>query len=227
MNNKNMIFDFDGTLADSKQCSVLATQQAFREFSLIEPSAKLIEYYMGIPIEVSFKEMSNIEFTDESFEKLLVTFRRFYKELENDTLTTFPNIPEVLNSLMQGGKQLFVVSSKKSDVLLRNLQTLKIDTYFKDLIGSDKVSHYKPHPEGILKLINLYQLNPDETVMIGDTIFDLQMARAAGVHSCGVTWGSHSKEKLQEEKSTFLVDEVSNWLCLEDHHHEYGRKNNA
>lgn len=51
--------------------------------------------------------------------------------------------------------------------------------------------------------------------MVGDTIFDLQMAKAAGVHSCGVTWGSHPKEKLQEEKPTFLFDEVQQLAKLE------------
>lgn len=214
MNIKNLIFEFDGTLADSKQCSVLATQQAFRKY-LKKPSERMIEYYMGIPIEVSFKEMAETELTDDSFEELLVIFRQAYKELENETLSTFLNIPEVLARLVQEGKKLFVVSSKKSDVLLRNLQTLKIDTYFNNIIGSDKVSNYKPHPEGILKLVDVYQLNLDETVMIGDTIFDLQMAKAAGALSCGVTWGSHSKERLQEENSTFLVDEVKQIAMLD------------
>ncbi|WP_146551675.1 HAD family hydrolase [Rummeliibacillus sp. SL167] len=216
MQIKNLIFDFDGTLADSRQCSVLATQQAFIEFGLKKPSEKQIEYYMGVPIEVSFKKMATTGFTDESFEKLLTIFRQAYKNLENKTLSTFPNIPNVLESIASSGKQLFVVSSKKSDVLLRNLQTLNINTYFKDIIGSDKVTHYKPHPEGILKLMDFYQLNADETVMIGDTIFDLQMAKSANVFSCGVTWGSHSKEALQEERSTFLVDEVNQLAMLEE-----------
>lgn len=219
MNNKNVIFDFDGTLADSKQCSVLATQQAFSEFGLVEPSPELIEHYMGIPIEVSFKEMAEIEFTEESFQELLINFRKAYKEHENDALSVFPYIPKVLERLVEEGKQLYVVSSKKSDVLLRNLQTLKIDTYFKDIIGSDKVSHYKPHPAGILKIMELYELNNEETVMIGDAIFDLQMAKAAGVNSCGVTWGSHGKEKLQEENPTFLVDDVKQLLELEMHYY--------
>lgn len=211
---KHYIFDFDGTLVDSKRCSVLATRQAFRELGLTEPSEEQIEHYMGIPIEVSFKEMADIEFTDAPFEKLLVTFRKAYKELENETLTVFTGIPEVLQKLVQQEKQLFVVSSKKSEVLLRNLQTLQIDTYFKDIIGSDKVTHYKPHPAGILKLIELYNLNPEEMIMIGDAIFDLQMAKAAGVQSCGVTWGSHSKEKLQKEHPTFLIDEVKQLASL-------------
>jgi len=215
MHIKNIIFDFDGTLADSKQCSVLATQQAFVQLGLQKPSEKVIEYYMGVPIEVSFKEIADIDLQDTMFENLLISFRQAYKELENDTLSVFPNIPEVLQSLIQQGKQLFVVSSKKSDVLLRNLQTLDIDKYFKDIIGSDKVSNYKPHPEGILKLVELYSLKPAETIMIGDATFDLQMAKASGTHSCGVTWGSHQKEKLQEEKPTFLVDEVQQLDKLE------------
>lgn len=215
MHIKNIIFDFDGTLADSKQCSVLATQQAFVQLGLQKPSEKVIEYYMGVPIEVSFKEIANIELQDTMFENLLTSFRQAYKELENDTLSVFPNIPEVLQSLIQQGKQLFVVSSKKSDVLLRNLQTLDIDKYFKGIIGSDKVTNYKPHPEGILKLVELYSLKPSETIMIGDATFDLQMAKAAGIHSCGVTWGSHQKDKLQEEKPTFLVDEVQRLDKLE------------
>ncbi|MBE1556741.1 HAD family hydrolase [Sporosarcina limicola] len=55
------------------------------------------------------------------------------------------------------------------------------------------MAHYKPHPDGILKLVELYSLDKAETVMIGDAIFDLQMAKAADVASCGVTWGSHGE----------------------------------
>ena len=51
---KNLIFDFDGTIADSKECSIVATQKSFKERGLEEPTVNLIEYYMGIPIEKSF-----------------------------------------------------------------------------------------------------------------------------------------------------------------------------
>lgn len=210
----NYIFDFDGTLADTKLCSVIATQEAFKEFGLSVPSSRQIEHFMGIPIEVSFKEMTDYVFTDESFNKLLQIFRKHYKANEIKTITVFPDIPELLQKLKSLGKQLFVVSSKKSDVLLRNLQKLNIDNYFKDIIGSDKVTYYKPHPEGILRIVDLYNLDKKETIMIGDAIFDLQMAKSAKVASCGVTWGSHKKEKLLEEGPTFIIDEVKQLLLL-------------
>ena len=52
--------------------------------------------------------------------------------------------------------------------------------------------------------------------MIGDAVFDLQMAKSANVASCGVTWGSHKREKLLEEEPTFLIDEVNQLLQLEN-----------
>lgn len=181
MNNvriNNYIFDFDGTLADSKECSVLATKEAFKTFGLSIPSDHTIEYYMGIPIEKSFREMANKTLKDNEFEKLLDIFRGKYKDFENDTLCTFEDIPEVL-----------AVSSKKSDVLFRNLQSLNINQYFTEAIGSDKVENYKPHPDGIRKILSQYNLEQDETIYIGDAIFDIQMAANAKVSSCAVTWG--------------------------------------
>ena len=57
---KNIIFDFDGTIADSKKCSLIATKKAFSDYGLEEPSDSQIEYYMGIPIEKSFDLMSSV-----------------------------------------------------------------------------------------------------------------------------------------------------------------------
>ncbi|RFA34769.1 hypothetical protein CAI16_10315 [Virgibacillus dokdonensis] len=208
LNYKNIIFDFDGTLADSKQCSVLATQNAFKALRLHIPSADTIEHYMGIPIETSFKKMADRELLKDEYKLLLQTFREQYKQLESDLLTVFKNIPEVLHKMVLEEKLLFVLSSKKTDVLKRNLQSLNIDTYFHDIIGSDKVSHYKPHPDGILNIVEQYHLKKEETVMVGDAIYDLQMAKAAAISSCGVTWGSHKREQLTEEKPDHLIDEV-------------------
>lgn len=212
---KAIIFDFDGTLADSGECGLLATQKAFKECNLPIPTKKEIDYYMGIPIEQSFHEMTNHTLDDVQFTKLIQLFRQAYKTLEEQTITAFPHVDEVLDALHEQGLLLFVVSSKKTEVLYRNLRKLQLEHFFTDWIGSDQVEHYKPHPEGILKILELYTLKPEETIMIGDAIFDLQMAKAANVHSCGVTWGSHPKEKLQEENPTFLVDEVYQLAELE------------
>lgn len=206
---KAIIFDFDGTLADSGQCGLLATQQAFKDMGLAIPSKETIDYYMGIPIEQSFHEMSNHSLSEEQFSLLLQRFRQAYKQLEEKTLTAFPQIDEILRKLQQQGFSLFVLSSKKTDVLYRNLQKLQLDAYFKDWYGSDKVDHYKPHPDGIYKIAECYLLDMSNCIMIGDATFDIQMGKAAGCQTVAVNWGSHSKEQLLNEQPTYFAHEVN------------------
>lgn len=205
---KNLIFDFDGTIADSKECSIVATQKSFKERGLEEPTVNLIEYYMGIPIEKSFSLMSSVDLDDHQLEALIKTFRQNYKEVESSYLKLYKHMTEQLQSLSKD-KQLFVVSSKKTDVLIRNLEILDIDHLFTEVIGSDKVNHYKPSPDGINYILNKYQLENEETIYIGDALFDMQMANSAKVASCAVTWGTHSIEELKSENPTYIIHEVT------------------
>lgn len=205
---KNLIFDFDGTIVDSKECSIVATQKSFKERGLEEPTVNLIEYYMGIPIEKSFSLMSSVDLDDHQLEALIKTFRQNYKEVESSYLKLYKHMTEQLQSLSKD-KQLFVVSSKKTDVLIRNLEILDIDHLFTEVIGSDKVNHYKPSPDGINYILNKYQLENEETFYIGDAIFDMQMANSAKVASCAVTWGTHSIEELKSENPTYIIHEVT------------------
>lgn len=209
-----IIFDFDGTLADSGECGFLATQTAFKESNLPIPSKEKVNYYMGIPIEQSFHEMTDHSLDEKQFAELLQRFRHAYKIFEEQTITAFLHIDEVLNSFCKEGLLLFVVSSKKTDVLHRNLQKLKLDHYFTDWIGSDQVDQYKPHPDGILKIVERYSLNVSDCAMIGDAIFDIQMGKAAGCKTVAVGWGSHSKEQLLKEEPNFFAYEVKDLLHL-------------
>ena len=145
---KNIIFDFDGTIADSKKCSLIATKKAFSDYGLEEPSDSQIEYYMGIPIEKSFDLMSSVELNEKEHNELISLFRKNYKETESTYLEMYDHMLTQLEALHQKAK-LFVVSSKKTDVLKRNLKILKIEHLFLEVIGSDKVKEYKPSPDVI------------------------------------------------------------------------------
>ncbi|MCJ1662811.1 HAD family hydrolase [Staphylococcus sp. NRL 18/288] len=207
MKYENYIFDFDGTLGDSKECSIVAKQQAFKTFGLNIPTEQDITYYMGIPIEVSFLKMSQRTLSEQEVEQLLTLFRQKYKVYETDYLKPFEYISEVIRLLSEANKKLFVVSSKKTEVLIRNLESIGLYQYITEAIGSDKVKAYKPNPDGILSILNKYNLRPDKAVYIGDAIFDIQMAKAARIDSIAVTWGSHSKEALSNEQPNYVIEE--------------------
>ena len=197
-----VLFDLDGTLLDSKECSVKATKAAFKEMGLKVPS----EDYMGIPIEESFFKMSEQPLDQETAAELIRIFRAYYQTYEESTLKVFPEIPHVLEILNKRKVPCFVVSSKKTAVVKRNLAAQDLVAFFEEIIGSDAVTHYKPHPEGINKVVAHYQFDPTKTIMVGDAIFDIQMGKAAGVKTIAVTWGSHDPKKLSEENPDALVD---------------------
>ncbi|WEL46805.1 HAD family hydrolase [Enterococcus casseliflavus] len=201
-----VLFDLDGTLLDSKECSVKATKAAFKEMGLKVPSEVVIEHYMGIPIEESFFKMSEQPLDQETATELIRIFRAYYQTYEESTLKVFPEIPHVLEILNKRKVPCFVVSSKKTAVVKRNLAAQDLVAFFEEIIGSDAVTHYKPHPEGINKVVAHYQFDPTKTIMIGDAIFDIQMGKAAGVKTIAVTWRSHDPKKLSEENPDALVD---------------------
>lgn len=207
------IFDFDGTLADSRECGLIATREAFFNLDLTVPSDETITYYMGIPIEQSFQEMALEPLNETDFDELLTLFRILYKEYEGQYVKLFDGIPEVLAQLSEID-DCFVASSKHSRVLLRNLDTLGIRPFFKDVVSADMVTYYKPHPESIFVLQERHQFPLHRAVMIGDATFDLQMGKSAGIRTCAVTWGSHDRASLLAEEPTYMMHEVKDLLAL-------------
>ena len=114
--------------------------------------------------------------------------------------------------LVEDGKRLFVVSSKNSVSLNRNLENLGIADLFTDTIGSDQVENYKPAPDGINILANRHDLDKAKTVMIGDAKYDLQMGKAAEVKTCGCAWDTYDIELLKKEEPDYLLEKVEKLL---------------
>ena len=209
---QNYLFDFDGTLADTAAVTVAAFNQAFQAMGQPEPDPNVVKDYMGVPIEVSFPEMMPT-LTDAQLEEAYDYFRTAYKDYEHKT-TLFDGIKEVLDTLHSEGKYLAIVSSKVTPSLKRLLDFLEIADDFKDVVGSDQVTHYKPAPDGINLLISRNQLQAAETVMIGDARYDLQMGKNAGVKTCGCTWGAYNVQSLKDEEPTYLLNSPKDLLTL-------------
>ena len=214
---QNFLFDFDGTIADSGDAATLATQACFKDFDLEVPTAETVRYYMGVPIEIFIPELVEKQgkhYSAEQFEAMYDSFRRHYGEIEQETTTLFSQMKDTLTALKDAGKKLFIVSSKASTSLKRNLKTLGIADLFDDLIGSDQVEHYKPAPDGVLMVIEKYHLDKNESVMIGDAKYDLQMGKAAGVKTCGCLWDTFDAQLLKAENPDFLLEKPAELLNI-------------
>lgn len=204
-----ILFDFDGTLVDSSFCSVIATQKAFEKMALTAPSPSEITDKMGIPIEKSFQDLGAARLSDDEFHHLLCLFRELYRENGDSHITVFSGVVDLLEELKNSGKKIAIITSKKTEVAARNAASHHLTQYVDLIVGSDKVSHYKPHPEGIFKAMHYFGAKTEKSsrfIMVGDAVTDIAMGKAANVSTCAVTWGAHSMEKLASANPDYITD---------------------
>lgn len=211
---QNFLFDFDSTLADTRDVAVIATQRAFEVQGLTPPARDVVVSYMGVPIEVSFAKMAAVPLNSAALEDLYTVFRAQYQEAEKLGITLFDGMAATLAALNERGAQLFVVSSKHSVPLQRNLDQVGLGTTFKAISGSDTVDHYKPAPDGILALVDRFHLDPSESVMIGDAKYDMQMGKNAGVSTVAAMWGAADPASVKAEDPTYILAKPADLLTL-------------
>lgn len=211
-----VFFDFDGTLADSGECSVLATQAAFTASGLSVPEASTIRRVMGVPIEQSFRELGAAQFSNRDFAFLLQKFRSEYKRFESVTLKPYPGITELVAGLRSASIKLAIVSSKSTVTLARNCALLNLTALFDLLIGSDNVAHYKPDPEGVFKAMEFHSLaTASRVLVVGDSPLDIAMAKNAGAVSGAAMWGTSSPTSLVNSKPDITFnrpDEITKFV---------------
>lgn len=201
-------FDLDGTLLNSAQCSVITAQDTFKKFLDVDLPAEAIIERMGIPIEVSFRELSNGQINDDNWEDVATYFRAKYKDNSDLYTALYDGIEGFLDSLSKKTENLFIVTSKKSAAAENNLSKLGVSHFFKAVIGSDKVEKYKPDPDPIYQARKILPAPAALEIMIGDADTDIFMGKAAGVKTCAVTWGAHSKDRLEQAKPDYLIESV-------------------
>lgn len=209
---KITFFDFDGTLADTRQVVVAAVQDSFTQFGLTQPDSVIILGYIGVPPETSFPQMG-ADLPPEKLATLCQFFRQAYSQHASE-IELFAGISEVLGELQAQGKRLFIITSKTNTALRESAELLGILDYFEDVIGCDDVENYKPDPDGIELLVKRYDLEKAASVMIGDAIYDIQMGQAAGVATCGVKWGSQKWTQVQALNPTYQLTDPAEILKL-------------
>ncbi len=196
MQNNNydlIIFDWDGTLANSTQLIIDAIRKGSVDVGLPEPTQVAASGIIGL----GFREATYDLFGHISDEKLAELTGRYshYYGLGEDYIPLFDGVPEAIAHLTEKAVPLAVATGKGRRGLNKALANSGIAHHFIATRCVDECQS-KPHPEMILDLMDEVGASPERTLMIGDTSFDLQMAKNANVASLGVTYGAHPLERL-------------------------------
>jgi pyrophosphatase PpaX len=186
-----VLFDLDGTLIDTKELILSSFRYATREVLGKQVSDEAVLPLIGIPLIYQMRAVS-AEHADE----LMVVYREHNARVHDELVRYFEGMCEALEALTASGKRLAVVTSKRREPALRGLECFDLARYFEFLIGSDDTTKHKPEPEPLLFAVEKLGLEVDDCIYVGDSPFDMQAARAAGVVALAALWGIFPQEAL-------------------------------
>lgn len=193
---KLVIFDFDGTLVDSRPLILESHRIVFSEFRLPAPSPAHSLALVGKSLDVILAELAGptapiLEMV-KAYDLLLPTLRADPVFAERP----FDGVDDLLHELSRlADAVLGIATGHRSDTIAPALQTLRWTEFFQTIQAADTAPS-KPHPAMLLQALAATGVEAKDAIFIGDTTFDMQMAKAAQLRSIGVAWGHHGADRL-------------------------------
>ena len=193
---KLVIFDLDGTLIDSRTAIAVSLNAALTERGFAEVSHARGIALIGLPLVQMFPVLVDAPLDEAENQALCNAYRAAYGAQAQVHERVYDGIPGLLQALVRAGRTLAVATSKSTSGARRAARRHGLDRHLGTLLGVDAVANPKPAPDMVLRLMTDSGVGPEGTVVVGDTRFDMQMGRAAGVATIGVTWGAHPRAEL-------------------------------
>ena len=207
-----VIFDWDGTLMDSTgrivDCLCLAA--ADTRLPVLAPERARSIIGLGLPeaIRSLYPGIS-----PDDAETMRQHYARHFIAAEAVPSSLFPGVRELLDELAGSGVQMAVATGKSRRGLERVWQGSDLAGYFVASRCADE-SRSKPHPAMVHELLDELGVTADKALVVGDTSFDLEMARNAGVESVAVSWGAHPRDLLMQYSPRMVLDDIRGILPL-------------
>lgn len=203
-----VVFDMDGTLIDTHELITEHMSGTFTAHGLVPPTAAASRSVIGLSLPLAIGRLAgdaNAGLVDE----LVATYRSLYKAslaIASDREPLYPGARAALDRLKaEAGTVLGIATGKGLSGVNRILTQHGLSDHFSTLQTPDH-NPSKPHPGMLLRAMAETGMDAGDTVMIGDTVFDIELARAARTKSIGVTWGYHDPQELIAAGATAIVD---------------------
>ncbi|SHO81750.1 Phosphoglycolate phosphatase [hydrothermal vent metagenome] len=222
-NKKLLIFDLDGTLIDSVPDLANAINFTLKKLNRDSFDEDIIRKWVGNGAITLVKRAlsGSVDIVDnldnELFQKAINIFLENYaNNLCNDT-KIYPNVKSSLEELKKRGYILTIVTNKPYKFIKPILESLDIEYLFEYYIGADTLDVKKPHPKPLLYVCNKFNIDIDNSVMIGDSKNDILAGISANIDTIGVTYGYNYNENISYYNPTIVVDNFEEiLLSLED-----------
>ena len=199
------LFDLDGTLNDSVPLIIRSSQLAYAELGL-ERSVAEIKKTIGVPLVQTGEEI----FGSGNGDIYRLTYQKCYRQVAPDyPLQAFPGILDMLDELRRQGAKIALVTSKRRQLTMENLETTGLLPRMDVVIDAQSTDKHKPDPEPALLALEQLGETAEQGAFIGDSVFDLGCGRNAGLKTVAVSWGAGLREELASFSPDFLCDTVA------------------
>jgi len=201
-----VLFDLDGTVVDSGPIILASMRHATRtvlgrDFS----DAELLANVGGPGLEAQMAAFAPAQTAE------LVRVYREHNEPLHDTLLGFDGVELTLETLRERGHRLGIVTAKRRSTVDLAFARLPLAHLFEVVVGGDETQRHKPDPEPLQLALARLEADPGEAAYVGDSPYDMQAARAAGLYAIGVTWGGiHGRSALGD--ADVVVDSAEELL---------------
>ncbi len=206
-NPRLAVFDCDGTLVDSQETIVRSMKMAFEAHGHVAPIPAAVRRVVGLPLLEAIARLGST-LDAPAHQAIRETYAKAYFELRSrETIPEplYPGAREALTDLGSDGWILGIATGKARRGLEATLTPHGIGEFFVTKQTSD-VAAGKPSPDMLFRAMADVGAEAEDTVMIGDTVYDIQMARNAGTWAVGVGWGYHEKDELAEAGAHIVID---------------------
>ncbi|MFX3632466.1 MAG: pyrophosphatase PpaX [Candidatus Pristimantibacillus sp.] len=203
-NIRTMLFDLDGTIMDTNELIIRSFLESLEGFVPAEFSREHIIPNMGLTLSAQMKIFSGLE----EVAHLEAAYRKVNLRLHDEFVKSFPHVNEVIKNLHEQGIRIGVVTTKMRLTTERGLKFVGLYDYIDAIVTIDDVTNPKPHPEPVRMAMEQLGADPASTIMVGDSIVDIESAEAAGAVSVGVAWSLKGAQKLRESGAQYVIDDM-------------------
>ena len=197
-----VLYDFDGTLADSTELIMRCYRHTMRTHLGQVPADDVWLSGFGMTLESQMRRFGR---DDGEVDAMLDTYREYQSTIHDDLLRPFPDAAETVAELDRRGYRLAIVTSRRRRATMRGMELCGLVSHFDLIVTPEDVTEAKPHPEPVLFALRELGVAPEEALFVGDSPHDVAAGRGAGTRTAAALWGPFPRAALEMARPDALL----------------------
>lgn len=200
-----LLFDLDGTLADSIALLLASFHHTFHAHGKPVPPDEAWTAGIGTPL---ITQMRHFVPDEKEAQQMILTYREYQRTHHDEMLREFEGVGDTLALLKAAGHPTALVTSKSNDLAHRALTWLHLTDHIDVVVGMDSTERHKPDPEPVLHALAQLRRKPGDAIFVGDSPHDIAAGNAAGVFTVAALWGPFSRQTLESAHPGRLIADI-------------------